>query len=195
MQDEVNLNATARGATVAEAQAAAYRLVDAVQHSEQLSADGTRKWLFRFRDPEKPNLPPVEVETVYIPEDNRGTLCISSQVGCTLTCSFCHTGTQRLVRNLTAGEIVGRHFSIFYTDDALAKDWPAEELRRARAMADIIYGDCFPVSADLVAGRDIRQTIDPGKLAALDAPVVTAGPAEAQALIAPIPADRYGAVE
>lgn len=76
--------------------------------SEQLSADGTRKWLFRFRDPEKPNLPPVEVETVYIPEDDRGTLCVSSQVGCTLTCSFCHTGTQKLVRNLTAGEILGQ---------------------------------------------------------------------------------------
>ena len=76
--------------------------------SEQVSVDGTRKWLFRFRDPEKPQLPPVEVETVYIPEEDRGTLCVSSQVGCTLTCSFCHTGTQRLVRNLTAGEIVGQ---------------------------------------------------------------------------------------
>ncbi|MFN3319016.1 MAG: hypothetical protein ACK43M_09735 [Allorhizobium sp.] len=82
----------------------------------------------------------------------------------------------------------------YETDQACYQALP-EELRRARAMADIIYGDCFPVSADLVAGRDIRQTIDPGKLAALDAPVVTAGPAEAQALIAPIPADRYGAVE
>ena len=76
--------------------------------SEQISADGTRKWLFRFRDPANPRLPPVEVETVYIPEEDRGTLCVSSQVGCTLTCSFCHTGTQRLVRNLTAGEIVGQ---------------------------------------------------------------------------------------
>ncbi len=71
---------------------------------EQISKDGTRKWLFRF-----PSLgagKPVEVETVYIPEDNRGTLCISSQVGCTLTCSFCHTGTQKMVRNLTAEEIL-----------------------------------------------------------------------------------------
>ena len=76
--------------------------------TEQVSVDGTRKWLFRFRDPKSPNLPPVEVETVYIPEDDRGTLCVSSQVGCTLTCSFCHTGTQRLVRNLTAGEILGQ---------------------------------------------------------------------------------------
>ncbi len=75
--------------------------------SEQVSNDGTRKWLFRFRDPAHPNMPPVEVETVYIPESDRGTLCVSSQVGCTLTCSFCHTGTQKLVRNLTAGEILG----------------------------------------------------------------------------------------
>ncbi|MEM9279699.1 MAG: 23S rRNA (adenine(2503)-C(2))-methyltransferase RlmN [Pseudomonadota bacterium] len=71
---------------------------------EQISNDGTRKWLMQF-----PSLgagKPVEVETVYIPEEGRGTLCISSQVGCTLTCSFCHTGTQKLVRNLTAGEIL-----------------------------------------------------------------------------------------
>jgi len=76
--------------------------------SEQVSVDGTRKWLFRFRDPLNPKLPPVEIETVYIPEEDRGTLCVSSQVGCTLTCSFCHTGTQTLVRNLTAGEILGQ---------------------------------------------------------------------------------------
>jgi 23S rRNA (adenine2503-C2)-methyltransferase len=76
--------------------------------SEQVSVDGTRKWLFRFRDPQAPQLPPVEIETVYIPEADRGTLCVSSQVGCTLTCSFCHTGTQTLVRNLTAGEILGQ---------------------------------------------------------------------------------------
>ena len=76
--------------------------------SEQVSTDGTRKWLFRFRDPANPRLPPVEIETVYIPEEDRGTLCVSSQVGCTLTCSFCHTGTQKLVRNLTAGEILGQ---------------------------------------------------------------------------------------
>ena len=76
--------------------------------SEQISVDGTRKWLFSFRDPLNPNMPPVEVETVYIPESDRGTLCVSSQVGCTLTCTFCHTGTQKLVRNLTAGEILGQ---------------------------------------------------------------------------------------
>jgi len=73
---------------------------------EQVSADGTRKWLLRF--PSRGAGRPVEVETVYIPEEGRGTLCISSQVGCTLTCSFCHTGTQKLVRNLTAEEILSQ---------------------------------------------------------------------------------------
>src|SRR5262249_26138982 len=75
--------------------------------AEQVSVDGTRKWLLRLPS-EHPAERPHEVECVYIPEADRGTLCLSSQVGCTLTCSFCHTGTQRLVRNLTAGEIVGQ---------------------------------------------------------------------------------------
>ena len=73
---------------------------------EQISNDGTRKWLLRF--PPRGAGRPVEVETVYIPEAGRGTLCISSQVGCSLTCSFCHTGTQKLVRNLTAEEILAQ---------------------------------------------------------------------------------------
>ncbi len=73
---------------------------------EQVSNDGTRKWLLCF--PPRGAGRPVEVETVYIPEEGRGTLCISSQVGCSLTCSFCHTGTQRLVRNLTAEEILSQ---------------------------------------------------------------------------------------
>ena len=75
--------------------------------TEQVSVDGTRKWLLRLARLENDARAP-EIETVYIPEPGRGTLCISSQVGCTLTCSFCHTGTQRLVRNLTAQEIVGQ---------------------------------------------------------------------------------------
>ena len=74
--------------------------------SEQVSSDGTRKWLFRF--PSRGAGKPVDIETVYIPEEGRGTLCVSSQVGCTLTCTFCHTGTQKMVRNLTAGEIVSQ---------------------------------------------------------------------------------------
>ena len=73
---------------------------------EQISTDGTRKWLFRF--PPRGAGRPVEIECVYIPEEGRGTLCISSQVGCTLTCSFCHTGTQKLVRNLTTEEILSQ---------------------------------------------------------------------------------------
>jgi 23S rRNA (adenine2503-C2)-methyltransferase len=74
--------------------------------AEQISVDGTRKWLLRL--PGEFEGRPHDVECVYIPETDRGTLCISSQVGCTLNCSFCHTGTQRLVRNLTPGEIVGQ---------------------------------------------------------------------------------------
>src|SRR5271170_3717003 len=74
--------------------------------AEQISVDGTRKWLIRL--PGEFGATPHEVECVYIPEADRGTLCLSSQVGCTLNCTFCHTGTQRLVRNLTAGEIAGQ---------------------------------------------------------------------------------------
>ena len=78
------------------------------------STDGTRKWLLGFADGQ-------EVEAVHIPEEDRGTLCVSSQVGCTLTCRFCHTGTQRLVRNLTAPEIVGQ---VMLARDALG-EWPS----------------------------------------------------------------------
>tara|TARA_R110002124_G_scaffold86921_7_gene224211 strand:+ start:1137 stop:2360 length:1224 start_codon:yes stop_codon:yes gene_type:complete len=81
--------------------------------TRQISDDGTRKYLVRIAGGH-------EVEVVYIPEDGRGTLCVSSQVGCTLTCSFCHTGTQKLVRNLTAAEIVGQ---IMVARDDLG-EWP-----------------------------------------------------------------------
>ena len=74
--------------------------------AEQVSVDGTRKWLLRL--PGELDGRTHDVECVYIPETGRGTLCVSSQVGCTLNCTFCHTGTQRLVRNLTPGEIVGQ---------------------------------------------------------------------------------------
>jgi 23S rRNA (adenine2503-C2)-methyltransferase len=75
--------------------------------TEQVSKDGTRKWLIRM-PAAKPGEKGAEVECVYIPESDRGTLCVSSQVGCTLTCTFCHTGTQNLVRNLTTQEIVAQ---------------------------------------------------------------------------------------
>jgi 23S rRNA (adenine2503-C2)-methyltransferase len=91
--------------------------------TEQVSVDGTRKWLLRLADGK-------EVETVYIPEEDRGTLCISNQVGCTLTCSFCHTGTQKLVRNLTAGEIVGQ---IMLARDRIG-DWPGAEAEDKRGL-------------------------------------------------------------
>ncbi len=74
---------------------------------EQVSSDGTRKWLLGL-SPADQNEKPAEIECVYIPQSDRGTLCVSSQVGCTLNCSFCHTGTQKLVRNLTAQEIIGQ---------------------------------------------------------------------------------------
>ncbi|NOR61077.1 MAG: 23S rRNA (adenine(2503)-C(2))-methyltransferase RlmN [Rhodobacteraceae bacterium] len=81
----------------------------------QVSQDGTRKYLLRIAGGH-------EVEAVYIPDENRGTLCISSQVGCTLSCTFCHTGTQKLVRNLTAGEIVAQ---VMVARDDL-DDWPED---------------------------------------------------------------------
>ena len=83
-----------------------------------VSQDGTRKWLIRFA-------PGLEAETVYIPDEDRGTLCISSQIGCTLNCTFCHTGTQKLVRNLTAEEILQQ---ILIARDDLA-DWPVAGAR------------------------------------------------------------------
>ena len=87
--------------------------------AEQISVDGTRKWLLRLPG-EVQGERPHEVECVYIPDTERGTLCVSSQVGCTLTCSFCHTGTQRFVRNLTSDEIVGQ---VMVARDRLG-DWP-----------------------------------------------------------------------
>ena len=98
--------------------------------SKQVSVDGTRKYLVRIAGGH-------EVETVYIPEKDRGTLCISSQVGCTLTCSFCHTGTQKLVRNLTAGEIIGQ---VMLARDDLG-EWPEpgrNPVNTARLLSNIV---------------------------------------------------------
>ena len=89
--------------------------------AEQVSTDGTRKWVLRMPPhPGDRGSRPAEIECVYIPESDRGTLCVSSQVGCTLTCSFCHTGTQRLVRNLDAAEIAAQ---LVVARDRLG-DWP-----------------------------------------------------------------------
>ena len=106
--------------------------------TEQASTDGTRKWLMNFPDGKL-------TEAVHIPEDDRGAVCISSQVGCTLTCKFCHTGTQRMVRNLTPGEIVGQFM--------LARDsygeWPSS--KEPRQLTNIVMmgmGDCLLYTSD-----------------------------------------------
>lgn len=103
--------------------------------AEQISNDGTRKWLLRLPSGDKVERP-HEVECVYIPETDRGTLCVSSQVGCTLNCSFCHTGTQRLVRNLTAGEIVGQ---VMVARDRL-NDWADREDGTRRVTNIVMMG-------------------------------------------------------
>jgi 23S rRNA (adenine2503-C2)-methyltransferase len=116
---------------------------------EQISADGTRKWLFRF--PPRGAGRPVEIETVYIPEEGRGTLCISSQVGCTLTCSFCHTGTQKLVRNLTAEEILAQ---LLTARDRLG-DFPDRDtppLRQAQDKPAIVPAEGRKVSNIVMMG-------------------------------------------
>ncbi len=103
--------------------------------AEQISNDGTRKWLLRL--PSGDSVQKAhEVECVYIPETDRGTLCVSSQVGCTLNCSFCHTGTQRLVRNLTAGEIVGQ---VMVARDRL-NDWADREDGTRRVTNIVMMG-------------------------------------------------------
>ncbi len=95
--------------------------------TQQISEDGTRKWLLRFG-------PGIEIEAVYIPEENRGTLCVSSQVGCTLTCRFCHTGTQKLVRNLTPEEIIAQ---VLVARDALG-DYPAGKPTELRKVTNVV---------------------------------------------------------
>lgn len=103
--------------------------------AEQISSDGTRKWLLRL--PSGDSVQKAhEVECVYIPETDRGTLCVSSQVGCTLNCAFCHTGTQRLVRNLTAGEIVGQ---VMVARDRL-NDWADREDGTRRVTNIVMMG-------------------------------------------------------
>jgi len=110
---------TSLSKTFREELAGHYALGRPVVSRALTSIDGTRKWLLRFSDGQ-------EVETVHIPEEERGTLCVSSQVGCTLTCTFCHTGTQRLVRNLTSAEIVAQ---IMIARDALG-EWPSPQSDR-----------------------------------------------------------------
>jgi 23S rRNA (adenine2503-C2)-methyltransferase len=95
--------------------------------TEQTSEDGTRKWLFGFRDGQ-------QVETVYIPDEDRGAVCLSTQVGCTLSCKFCHTGTQKLVRNLGAAEIVGQ----FMAARDSYNEWPTPVDGTPRLLSNIV---------------------------------------------------------
>ena len=110
----------------------------------QVSNDGTRKWLLRTDDAQ-------DYEMVFIPDADRGTLCISSQVGCTLNCRFCHTGTMRLVRNLTPGEIVGQ---VMLARDALG-EWPKAGQADLAALGDDLVDDDGGYSSD---GRLLTNT-------------------------------------
>jgi 23S rRNA (adenine2503-C2)-methyltransferase len=119
----------------------------------EASADGTRKWLLRFADGR-------EVETVYIPEPDRGAVCISTQVGCSLTCSFCHTGTMALVRNLAADEIVAQ---VMVVRDALG-EWPTPQGAR-RLSHIVVMGMGEPLLNYEQTARALRIAMDPDGLA------------------------------
>jgi len=124
--------------------------------AEQISADGTRKWLMRL--PGEPGGAPHEVECVYIPETDRGTLCLSSQVGCTLNCTFCHTGTQRLVRNLVPGEIVGQ---VMVARDRLG-DWQAA-LEGTRRISNVVMMGMGEPLYNFEAVRDALLIVSDGE--------------------------------
>jgi 23S rRNA (adenine2503-C2)-methyltransferase len=121
--------------------------------ADQASVDGTRKWLLRFADGR-------EVETVYIPEADRGALCVSTQVGCSLTCSFCHTGTMPLVRNLRADEIVAQ---VLVARDALG-EWPTPSGAR-RLSHIVVMGMGEPLLNYEQTARALRIAMDPDGLA------------------------------
>ncbi|MBE7199916.1 MAG: 23S rRNA (adenine(2503)-C(2))-methyltransferase RlmN [Parafilimonas terrae] len=135
--------------------------------AEQVSSDGTRKWLIRLAST-GPLDRGAEIECVYIPESDRGTLCVSSQVGCTLTCSFCHTGTQRLVRNLTSREIVAQ---VLVARDRLG-DFPGREPPRdglvpsgegVRAVSNIVFMGMGEPLYNLDAVRDAISVMADGE--------------------------------
>lgn len=122
--------------------------------TRQVSGDGTRKYLLRIAGGH-------EVEAVYIPEETRGTLCISSQVGCTLTCSFCHTGTQKLVRNLTAGEIVGQ--VMVARDDLDEWPQPGEPKDETRLISNVVLMGMGEPLYNFEAVRDAMQVVMDGE--------------------------------
>jgi 23S rRNA (adenine2503-C2)-methyltransferase len=125
---------------------------------EETSADGTRKFLFRFQDAES-------AETVYIPDPDpaeaRGSLCISSQVGCTLTCRFCHTGTQKLVRNLGAAEIVGQFMA---ARDAYG-EWPTPQSEQRKISNIVLMGMGEPLFNYENVAKAMRLAMDPEGIA------------------------------
>jgi 23S rRNA (adenine2503-C2)-methyltransferase len=143
-----NLSRAYREALAARFDLALPEVVD-----RQVSADGTRKYLIRLAGGH-------EVETVYIPEADRGTLCVSSQVGCTLTCSFCHTGTQRLVRNLTAAEIVGQ---VMLARDDLG-EWPVPGAprREDRLLSNVVLMGMGEPLYNFDAVRDAMRVVMDG---------------------------------
>ncbi|SIS66999.1 23S rRNA (adenine(2503)-C(2))-methyltransferase RlmN [Phaeovulum vinaykumarii] len=120
----------------------------------QVSADGTRKYLLRIDGGH-------EVETVYIPEEDRGTLCVSSQVGCTLTCSFCHTGTQKLVRNLTPAEIVGQLMVV--RDDLGEWPVPGEPKPEVRLVSNLVLMGMGEPLYNFEAVRDAMRVVMDGE--------------------------------
>jgi 23S rRNA (adenine2503-C2)-methyltransferase len=144
---------------------AAYSLARPEIVTEQISIDGTRKWLIRL-PPRPDDKRPHEVEAVYIPESDRGTLCVSSQVGCTLACTFCHTGTQTLVRNLTAQEIVAQ---LLIARDRIG-DWPGAERSKTglvpdaeRAVTNIVFMGMGEPLYNLDGVKDAIEVISDGE--------------------------------
>lgn len=119
-------------------------------HRREISRDGTRKYLLAMRDE-------ALVEAVYIPEQDRGTLCVSSQVGCTLNCSFCHTGTQRLARNLTAGEIVSQ--LLVCRDDLGLWPGPGERPAGSRRLSNVVFMGMGEPLYNFEAVRDACRVI------------------------------------
>jgi 23S rRNA (adenine2503-C2)-methyltransferase len=140
-------------ATLRQCLAEAYGIARPEIVTEQRSADGTRKWLLRFADRQ-------DVETVYIPDVDRGALCISTQVGCSLSCSFCHTGTMPLVRNLRADEIVSQ---ILVARDAL-DEWPTPAGQR-RLSHLVVMGMGEPLLNYGPTAQALRIAMDPDGLA------------------------------